>query len=215
MQPVYFGRGAEELFGAYARAFVARFASGQRWEDATFCGFTGRVLRGVTGADFLTLTDNPVRRVVFLTDAAALCTLIGSDGWEILKQIGYDDAFIAGLLARQTCFKLALFPEVAMRAATWDNLLDLAGEAYPEWRAKMDRARPVLKASISPLPDEAADVRAFLQTVLNVNHLFAGDGYTRREGDLLRRVHPEYVIRSCPLAAMGAYCLIDFPVHLP
>jgi hypothetical protein len=215
MQPMYYGQGAEELFGAYARAFVARFASGQRLEDTIFCGFAGRVLRGVTSADFLTLTDNPLRRVVFLTDAAALGTLIGSDGWEILKQIGYADAFIAGLLARQTRFKVALFPEVAMRAATWDNLLDLASEAYPEWHAKMDRARPVLKASASPLPEEAAEVRAFLQAVLNVNRLFAGDGYTRREGDPLRRVHPEYVIRNCPLAAMGTYCLIAFPVRAP
>jgi hypothetical protein len=215
MQAVFYGPRAEELFGAYARIFIARFASGQPLLDTAFSGFTGRVLRGITGVDFLTLTDNPRRRVVFLTDAAALGTLIGSDGWEILKQIGYDDAFITGLLARQTCFKLALFPEVAMRAATWDNLLDLASEAYPEWRAKMDQARPALKENVNPLPDVAAEVRAFLQTVLNVNRLFAGDGYTRREGEPLRQVHPEYVVLNCPLVAMGAYCLIDFPVSAP
>ena len=213
MQPDYYGPAAEQLFGAYAGAFVARFASGQRADQETvFTGFAGRVLRGRTGADFLTLTDNPQRRVVFLTDAAALSTLIGSDGWEILKQIGYDDAFIVGLLERQTRFKLALFPEVAMRAATWDNLLDLAGEAYPEWHAKIEEARAALKEDIKPLPEGAAKVRAFLQTVLNVNRLFAGDGYTRREGDPLRRLHPEYVILNRPLVAMGAYCLIEFPV---
>jgi hypothetical protein len=217
LQPVYYGAGAEELFGAYAMTFVARFASGQRWEgeDTVFSGFTGRVLRGRSDADFLTLTDNPLRRVVFLTDAAALGTLIGSDGWEILKQIGYDDAFIMDLLARQTRFKLVLFPEVAMRAATWDNLLDLAGEAYPEWRARMERARPALKENAYPLPEAAAEVRTFLRTVLNVNYLFAGDGYTRREGDPLRRVHPEYVILNRPLVAMGACCVIDFPVSTP
>jgi hypothetical protein len=213
MQPEYYGTGAEQLFGTYAGEFIARFASGHRLERDTICtGFTGRVLRGRTSADFLTLTDNPQRRVVFLTDAAALCTLIGSDGWEILKQIGYGDAFITGLLERQTRFKLALFPEVAMRAATWDNLLDLASEAYPEWHAKIEQARPALKENVDPLPGGAVDVRAFLQTVLNVNDLFAGDGYTRREGDPLRRVHPEYVILNCPLVTMGAYCLIDFPV---
>ncbi len=215
MQPVYYGPGAEPLFGAYADMFIARFASGQRLDvEAVFSGFTGRVLRGRTSADFLTLTDNPQRRVVFLTDAAALCALIGSDGWEILKQIGYDDAFITSLFERQTRFKLALFPEVAMRAATWDNLLDLAGDAYPEWHAKIERARPALKDNVDPLAGEAAEVRAFLQTVLNVNRLYAGDGYTRREGDPLRQVHPEYVILNRPLIAMGAYCLIDFPVFL-
>jgi hypothetical protein len=213
MQPDYFGPAAEQLFGAYAGAFVARFASGQRADnDTVFTGFTGRVLRGRTGADFRTLTDNPRRRVVFLTDAAALGGLIGSDGWEILRQIGYEDAYIAGLLKRQTRFKLALFPEVAMCAATWDNLLDLAGEAYPEWHAKIEQARAALREAIDPLPEGAAEVRAFLQTVLNVNRLFAGDGYTRREGDPLRRVHPEYVMLNRPLVGMGAYCLIEFPV---
>jgi hypothetical protein len=212
LQVVYHGPNAENLFGAYAQAFVTRFGSGQPL-GAPFTGFTGRVLRGRNDADFLTLTDNPRRRVVFLTDAAALCALIGSNGRGILKEIGYDEAFIAGLMERQTRFKLALFPEVTKHAATWDNLLNLASAAYPAWREKIERARPTLKENNAGLlQGDAADVRAFLADVLNVNRLFAGDGYTRREDDPSCRVHPEYVILNRPLVDIGAYCLIDFPV---
>jgi hypothetical protein len=214
LQVVYHGPDAESLFGGYAQAFVGRFGSGQPL-PTPLDGFTGRVLRGRSDADFLTLTDDPRRRVVFLTDAAALCALVGSHGQEILKQIGYADTFIARLLERQTRFKLALFPDVAKLAATWDNLLDLTSEAYPAWRAKIERARPTLKQNgAEPLRGEAAEVRAFLEDVLNVNRLFAGDGYTRREDDLSRRVHPEYVILNRPLADMEACCLIDFPVDV-
>lgn len=211
LQVVYHGWGAEALFGAYARVFVAQFGSGQRL-PGPLDGFTGRVLRGRAEADFVTLTDDPRRRVVFLTDGAALCALVGSDGHEILKQIGYSDAFIGRLLEQQTRFKLALLPDLAKWIATWDNLLDLASEAYPDWRARIEHVRPQLKEN-RPLDGETADVRAFLEDVLNVNRLFAGDGYTRREGDPLRRVHPEYVVLNRPLVEMGAYCLIDFPVE--
>jgi hypothetical protein len=208
---VYHGPEAEALFGAYTRAFVAQFGSGQRLPER-LDGFTGRVLRGRAEADFVMLTDDPRRRVVFLTDGAALCALVGSGGREILKQIGYSDVFIGRLLERRTRFKLALLPDMAKWVATWDNLLDLASAAYPVWRARIERARSQLKEH-GPLEGEAADVRAFLEDVLNVNHLFAGDGYTRREGDPLHRVHPEYVVLNRPLVEMGAYCLIDFPVE--
>jgi hypothetical protein len=212
LQVVYCGPDAEQLFGVYAQAFVDRFGSRQPLQTP-LDGFTGRVLRGRTDADFLTLTDDPRRRVVFLTDAAALCTLVGSHGREILAQIGYAETFIARLVEQRTRFKLALFPDVVKRLATWDNLLDLASEAYPAWHTKIACARPALKETCyEQLQGEAAEVRAFLEDVLNVNRLFAGDGYTRREDDPLRRVHPEYVILNRPLAEMEACCLIDFPV---
>jgi hypothetical protein len=212
LQVVYHGPDAENLFGVYAQAFVERFGTSQPLLTP-LDGLTGRVLRGRNDADFLTLSDDPRRRVVFLTDAAALCALVGSHGQEILKQIGYADTFIARLLEQQTRFKLALFPDVAKLPATWDNLLDLTSEAYPAWRAKIERARPVLKEhGDGALRGEAADVRAFLEDVINANRPFAGDGYTRREDDPSRRVHPEYVILNRPLAEMEACCLIDFPV---
>ncbi|RPJ01909.1 MAG: hypothetical protein EHM39_02620 [Chloroflexi bacterium] len=208
----YHGPDAERLFGDYARVFVEHFGTG-RSDAVALDGFTGRILRGRAESDFATLTDDPRRRVVFLTDAAAFCTLIGCDGREILAQIGYDEAFIKRLLVRQTRFKLALFPDLEKRLATWDNLLDLVCTAYPEWRAAVERVRPNLKTSpFEALAGEAAEVRARLADVLNVNRLFAGDGYTRREVDPQRRVHPEYVILNRPLIDLPATCLIDFPV---
>lgn len=213
LQATYHGPDARRLFGQYAQAFMEQFGSGQPLQPA-LDGFTGRILRGRTDADFLTLTDDPRRRVVFLTDAVALCALVGSHGYEILKQIGYADAFIMHLLERQTRFKLALFPEVTKLAATWDNLLALTSAAYPAWSEKISRARVALRENrYEQLQGEPAEVRAFLEDVLNVNRLFAGDGYTRREDNPLRRVHPEYVILNRPLAEMDACCLIDFPVE--
>jgi hypothetical protein len=209
----YHGAEAESRLGVYARAFVERFGSGQRWMAAPLGGFVGRVLRGKTDDNFLTLTDNPRRRVVFMTDAAALCEWIGLNGRDILRHIGYGADFINDLLAAQTRFKLVLLPELTMQLATWDNLLDLAGAAYPDWQPQIERCRAVLKTTpYAALEGEAAEVRRFLADTLNVNALFAGDGYTRREGDPLIRLSPEYVILNRPLVDIGPHCLIDFPV---
>jgi len=62
---------------------------------------------------------------------------------------------------------------------------------------------------------EATAVRAFLRDELNVNALFAGDGYTRHPDapDVPRCA--EYIARNQPLADFGTRCLIEFPVTLP
>jgi hypothetical protein len=58
----------------------------------------------------------------------------------------------------------------------------------------------------------AAEVRAFLENTLNLRRLFAGDGYTRREGDAATPVYAEYVCVNRRLTAFEAFALIDFPV---
>lgn len=216
----FLGPRAEAHFGAYARTFAAQFGTGRACDEASVAqGMTGRVLRGIGAGDFATLSDDPRRRIVFLLDADALRDLIGLTGWDVLLHIGYDAAFIQRLLAKGTRFRLALLPEVAMLPGTWDHLLDLVQTEYPEWRAGVTEARAVLKTlhydQVMASAGLPAGLRAFLRNVINVNRLYAGDGYTRREGVPDQRVYAEYVCRNRPLAEFDAACLIEFPVVEP
>jgi hypothetical protein len=222
----YFGSGAESQFGEYARRFTARFGAGESFSSPSpAAGFAGRVLRGRRDEDFLTLSDDPQRRIVFLLDAGAMENMVGLSGGGILRRIGYDGAFIAQLLARNTRFKLALLPLITMRLATWDNLLDLVVEAYPDWREKIAGSRETLKRldydRVIASGGTATEVRQFLHDRLNVNRLFAGDGFTRHENEHENERslpgpgsrYAEYAALNRPLKEFSAYCLIDFPVQ--
>lgn len=210
-----YGGGDRTGLGEYIQTFTSLFGTGKK-PKVTLSRFSGRVLRGVDNDDFDTLTDNPRRRVVFLLDEIALGDLVGLDGLEILKHIGYPAGFIRNLLASGTRFKLVLLPQATLKLATWDNLLDVVQRAYPAWCEKIEAARPILKCCGY---DEAVsaggavtEVRAFLQNKINVNRLFAGDGYTRIEGAATKKVYAEYVTVNRRLADFGTYALVNFPV---
>jgi len=202
-------------FGEYVQAFISYFGTGKKLEKPVE-NISGRVLRGICEYDFVTLTDNPQRRVVFFLDAIGMSDLVGLDGKEMLKQIGYDEDLIVGLLAKETKFKLIVLPETSVRLATWDNLLNIVQEAYPEWQDKIEIARLVLKNNnyeqVLSKGGVATEVRAFLENTINVNHLFAGDGYTRREDNEKTGIYAEYVAINRPLSDFGAYALVDFLV---
>jgi hypothetical protein len=173
------------------------------------------VLRGQSERDFLTLSDDPLRRVVFMLDETALIDLLGCTGAEVLARIGYTPAEVRALLAQGTRFRLAILPVTDMLPATWANVLALAANAYPEWAGRLAAARPALEtrpyAEIMGQGDVAAEVRAFLEQTLHLNPLFAGDGYTRCDG---RAVYPEYICLNRPLSAFECWCQIEFPVTL-
>ena len=52
-------------------------------------------------------------------------------------------------------------------------------------------------------------------TTINVNSLFAGDGFTRHPDNPDEPVCAEYLVLNQPLEAFGSYCLIEFPVSAP
>jgi hypothetical protein len=201
-------------FGNYVRALVSAFGTGQKLERP-FAGISGRVLRGITEEDFSSLTNNPLRQVVFLMGASAMSGIVGLDGKGILAQIGYGADFTNRLLEAGTKFKLVVLPETTLKPATWDNLLDIVMEHYPPWRQKVELARPALKrlsyAEVMAGGGVAAEVRAFLESSLNVNRLFAGDGYTRCEGNAVP-LHAEYVSVNKQLTALESFAIISFPV---
>ncbi|MBN1874139.1 MAG: hypothetical protein JXA33_07900 [Anaerolineae bacterium] len=209
-------------FDAYVQDFKTLFGSGTR-ATRTFSGFVGRVLRGTRPEHFTTLSDDPQRRVVFLLDAGGLTDLIGQSGRDILRYIGYPEAFINTLLAQGTIFKLVILPQIQAsvatmlaQPATWDHLLDLVSAAYPEWCARIAQTRETLKTlpytQIMAGAGIAKEVRIFLERDLNVNPLFAGDGYTRSEGKPDIPGCAEYVLLNRPLTAFEKYILIDLPV---
>lgn len=199
----------------YVGIFASNFGMGNGLE-IPLQGFVGRVVRGVKDRDFEALTDNPKRKIVFLLDSLGLCDLVGLQGRQILNHIGYDDNYIDSLLARQTKFKLVVLPEISVQLATWDNLLNLVAQVYPEWFQKIEIARPFLKTfSYERIKSEKGvvdELRTFLEEIINVNRLFGGDGFTRRELDSSQRVYAEYVSLNRFLIEFGAYGLIGFPV---
>lgn len=213
----YHGDG-EAQFGAFARVFAQAFGRGLS-HPVPANGFAGRILRGADAASFEWLSDDPRRRLVFLLDGEGLSGLVGLGGADILRHIGYDEHYIMRLVARGTRFKLVLIPSATLVLATWDNLLALAGEVYPEWAERIACAAPELSRlsydEALAAGGEVAAVRAFLRDELNVNALFAGDGYTRHPDDPDVPRCAEYIARNRPLADFGSRCLIEFPVVLP
>jgi len=213
VQVTLHGPRAADLFGAYAEAFARCFGRGERCAPPPLAGVCGRVLRGLREEDFRALSDDPARKVVFMLDGEALGDLLGRTGAEVLAQIGYAPDEVGALTARGVRFRLAMVPQIAMARATWDALLDLVAAAYPEWGDRVRAARETLKtlpyAQIMAAGGEAAEVRAFLERTLHVNPLFAGDGFTRRDG---RAVYAEYACRNRPLSDFADRCLSEFPV---
>ena len=211
----YSGPEAEAAYGLYAEAFASHFGRGER-PPLTLHGVCGRVLRGVDEHDFASLSSDPLRRVVLLLDAAALLDLPGRTGAEVLARIGYTSAEMRAFLTQGVRFRLALVPEVQAEPATWANVLSAAAIAYPQWAQRLAAARPTLEAlpysEIMRRGGLPAEVRAFLEQVLHLNPLFAGDGFTRCNE---RTTYAEYVCLNRPLSALTPWCQIEFPVTLP
>lgn len=211
----YSGPDAEAAYGLYAEAFASHFGRGER-PPLTLQGVCGRVLRGTDERDFALLSSDPRRRVVLLLDAAALLDLPGRTGADVLAQIGYTPTEVREFLAQGVQFRLALVPEVETEPATWANVLSIAAIAYPQWAQRLTAARPILEAlpyaEIMRRGGLPAEVRAFLEQVLHLNPLFAGDSYIRCDG---RATYAEYVCLNRPLSAFSRWCQIEFPVTLP
>jgi hypothetical protein len=104
---------------------------------------------------------------------------------------------------------------VAAELATWLNLLRVVSSAYPEWRVKIDKSKDILAhhsyEQIRAIGGIPLEVRQFLEQTINVNALFAGDGYIRHESG--EKLAAEYIALNKPLSQFTEYCLIDFPVE--
>ncbi len=105
--------------------------------------FWGRVLRGNKPEDFKTLSDNPSRRVVLLLPHEDLARINGLSDREKMIQIGWSEEEIRGYLAEGKQFKMVIFPanESIAKPATWENVIDTAARAYPDYPEIADKLR--------------------------------------------------------------------------
>jgi hypothetical protein len=110
----------------YSKAF-------QEGKTISVQGLCGRILRGKNPNDFVSLTDDPNRKIVMLMGPDGLSLLPGKSGHEMLTAIGYTPDYINQKILEGTQFKLAVFPESKFaRPATWSNMVSLISHAYPQ-----------------------------------------------------------------------------------
>jgi hypothetical protein len=192
---------------AYASLYLQNFGTGRK--EGSFTGISGRIVRGIVPEHFETLTDNPARKIVFMLDNQGMNNLIGLSGRESLVNIGYPEKDIDGYLSKGYKFKVLVMPETSVHLATWNNLLGLTAEAYPEYRKKIIEAYNHLVMlgydEIMSVGGAAKEVREFLHKSLNVNELFIGNGTTPNG-------QKEYVTLNKRIDSFPEYVLIDFPV---
>lgn len=130
-----------EHLADYARAFT----SGQK-PAQPIPGIQGRLCRRRDG-DPVRLSDDPCRRLVFLGDHRVCHRIIGLTGYQIVTSVlGWDAAYTRRKVEAGLKFDLVVFPESKCKLGTWDNLLDLVQETYPEIGTKIAAHRAALVA---------------------------------------------------------------------
>lgn len=104
------------------------------FERAHTENFTGRIIRGLSPEHFERLSFNPNCRITFLIGSDGFDMLDGKNGYEMLKMIGYPQAFIENICSQGYLFKIIAFTDTLdTKLATWENLFLLACEAYSEF----------------------------------------------------------------------------------
>lgn len=128
-------------------AYIAALTAGQ---TATVSGLCGRLIRGKKPEDFLTLTDDPTRRVVMPMDETGMQSLLGLSGYNMLLTVGYEADYICRKVVDEgNQFRLVVFPagQDAL-LGTWDNVVEVVKAAYSDMPAigeRLERHLPELR----------------------------------------------------------------------
>ncbi len=134
-------RDLSERLADYAMAFT----SGQK-PAQPISGIQGRLCRRRAG-DPVRLSDDSCRRLVFLGDHRVCHSIIGLTGYQIVTSVlGWDAPYTKKKVGAGLKFDLVVFPENTCKLGTWDNLLDLVEETYPEIATKIAPHRAALVA---------------------------------------------------------------------
>lgn len=204
-----------------------------------FTGVCGRVARSKTPEGFERLAFSN-RRLVWVLGPEAMRALIGKSGADIVLRIGKDRTWLKEQVGRGMQWKLFVLPQVEAFEATWDNVLALVAEHYPEVAAKVLACDPAVRDPLLPgkidprtttsevkedetntlhmnvlrFRDSEAtpeNARLFLWHTLGINERFTGSGRTQ---------HPdgsdggeEYLVPNRPLVEFGEYAVIPLEVH--
>lgn len=96
-------------------------------------GLCGRIIRGTKPSDFITLTDDPNRKLVMLMGPDGLEQIMSQTGYEALVTIGYEPNYIVRKVVDEgNQFKLVVFAEGGeAKLATWENVVEIVGSVYP------------------------------------------------------------------------------------
>jgi len=179
--------------GEYAAAFTA----GEPVHVGNLCG---RITRGDKPADFDKLSNDPSRKIVMLMGPDGLEMMPGRTGYDMLHSIGYTRSHVEHLLSQGYNFKLGVFPEsYTARLATWDNVLDVIGIAYPAVRDDLLQHRDALHTTSYAAIEQAA-------------------GYKFHDVDRAGRQDPRYMTYerfvNSPRDLAAARAFLYFSVHL-
>lgn len=181
------------------------FESGKAPPRGTVQGLAFRVIRRKSGGPWEVIDDDD-RKVAFFIDAEGGEKLIGASWYQILINIGWDDAYIRRKILDEKCdVALLVLPEISARLGTWDNVLDAMGEEYgSDIAAKLNHHRAQLR-QLSPFDLPAIEQRL---------------GHTFAEVDRAGKSDPRYMTvaryRAVPgvgtLEQARAFCY--FAAHL-
>ncbi|MDB5036989.1 MAG: hypothetical protein JWQ35_517 [Bacteriovoracaceae bacterium] len=106
----------------------------------------GRVLHGREPKDFLKMTDNADRKIIFYMGSAALQNLMGRSGYQSVIHLGYTPEYIALLKNQKKYFQLLIFKtNEHLIPATWDNVIHEVAKQYPKVASKILAQLPLLK----------------------------------------------------------------------
>jgi hypothetical protein len=224
----------------YIEAFCRGNLGGAKTE-----GLLGRVIRGKIPADFETLSDDPRRKLVLLTDPDGLAALPGLSGFSILMRIGWEPGYAAQKIQEGYKLKLAVFREGGpAQLATWDGIVETTCQAYVGIGNRLRRHLETLMTvpfdvferqygCDMPAVDHEGESHPmfmtherFLQsadTAANARAFLYFTAYLREQyrGDGYTydsngvRGVKEYIAPNCRLAELADCEVVDFPVELP
>ena len=118
-------------------------------QSAQVSGLCGRIIRGTRPKDFMTLTDDPNRKLVMLMGPDGLEQIMSQTGYEALVTIGYEPNYIVRKVVDEgNQFKLVVFAEGGeAKLATWENVAEIVGSVYPLVASSLCRSLDFFKST--------------------------------------------------------------------
>jgi hypothetical protein len=213
-----------------------------RSKSNSLCCIVARIIRGKTKEDFEYLSPlSKKRRTIFMIDTDDIKLMLNKKGYDILLNIGYPEDYIKDLIKQNIKFKLVVIskndPNISVKIASWDNVIDLMKLKYPKIKLELEKHRTKLKTifknkkvikKMEKISKDSnhedfmtyekylksnrtlIDTRAFLYHVEGLNSLYSGDGYIYNEKG--EKKFKEYIADNVKLSKLKNYKIIPLNV---
>jgi hypothetical protein len=102
--------------------------------NCNLTGLYGRITKGINEDDFSRLSQNPNKRLSWVSDHETLSSFLGISHTNMLINCGHTIEWIRYQLDGNRKFKLILcsLSSDDVKLATWDNLFEFLSKVYPE-----------------------------------------------------------------------------------